>query len=358
MADDVPVWSGRFDSEPKDVFAIQDAISRSIVNELRLTLGRGLRRHETTTEAYELFLRGRALQVRRAADAHGAIAWFRRALEKDPDYAPAYAGLASAAAGLSYLFPSDGSVALPDDEALAIMRPAARKALELDPSLAEAHAAMGHVHAVDGEWSQAEESFRHALALDPSSATTYTDFVLSVLFPEGKLDEAIRYLETALVADPLSLDVRRVLAHVQISAGRYDRAIQNCDRVLAQDPGFPFVALWRARALLHSGRVTEAMKWFEGPGRSAEGYLGYAYAVTGRRDEAAALAANNADYPQRQALIYAGLGDNDRAFDALDRLAAVNPRRTGAYLTRPEFARLRQDPRMTALRGRLGLPPL
>jgi hypothetical protein len=104
--------------------------------------------------------------------------------------------------------------------------------------------------------------------------------------------------------------------------------------------------------------VSEAIAWLERQGGGAEGYLGYAYAISGRRTEAEALAARNEEYPQRQAMIYSGLGDTGRAFDALERLAAVNPRRTGAYLTRPELAALRADPRMAALRAKLGLPPL
>jgi TolB-like protein/DNA-binding winged helix-turn-helix (wHTH) protein len=358
VADDVPLWSGRFDRELEDVFAIQDEISRSIVNELRLTLGRGQRRYNTNLEAYDIFLRARVLQARGATDGRLAIDLFDQVVKKDPAFAPAYAGLASTYASLSFLFPIEGGYAVPQETAAAIMRPAALKALELDPLLADAHAAMGHVHALDQEWAKAETSFRRALELNPSLTTTYTDFVHSTLFPEGKLEEAMQLLEAALRADPLSLDVRRALAHVQISAGQYDRAIENCDRVLAVDPAFPFVAAWRMRALLHKGRLTEAIAWMEGQGRGAEGYLGYAYAVAGRRAEAQALAAQNTGYPQRQAMIYAGLGDADHAFEALERLAAINPRRTGAYLTRPELVRLRGDPRMAALRTRLGLPPL
>ena len=356
VADDVPLWSGRFDRELKDVFAIQDEISRSIVNELRLKLGRGQRRYNTDVETYDLFLRARVLQARRAEDGQQAIDLFNQVVKKDPAFAPAYAGIASTYGHLSYLFPIDGGYAVTQAQADAIMRPAALKSLELDPLLADAHAAMGHVHAFDRQWSKAEVSFRRALQLNPSLTTTYTDFVLSTLLPEGKLAEGMRLLETALQVDPLSLDVRRVLAHVQINAGLYDRAIDNCNRVLAVDPTFPVVASLRSRALVHKGRVTEATLWMEKQGRGAEGYLGYAYAISGRRADAEALAARNHDYPQRQAMIYAGLGDTDHAFEALERLAALNPRRTAAYLTRPELARLQGDPRMAALRARLGLP--
>jgi TolB-like protein/DNA-binding winged helix-turn-helix (wHTH) protein len=356
VADDVTLWSGRFDRDLRDVFAIQDEISRSIVNQLRLELGRGQRRYATSIEAYDLFLKARALQARRATDSRRAVELFQQVVQRDPVFAPAYAGIASASAEATYLFPNLGDLATSPREADAVMRPAALKALELDPLLADAHAAMGNLHAFDGEWSAAEASFRRALELNPSLTTTYTDFVLSTLFPEGKLDEAMRQLEAALRRDPLSLDVRRVLANIQISAGLYDRARDNCERVLAVDATFPFVDMLRARALLHQRRISEAVAWFETQGGRAEGYLGYAYAVSGRRAEAAALAARNQDFPQRLAMIYAGLGDADRAFDALERLAAVNPRRAGAYLTRPELASIRNDPRMVALRRKLGLP--
>jgi TolB-like protein/DNA-binding winged helix-turn-helix (wHTH) protein len=356
VADDVPLWSGRFDRRLEDVFAIQEEISRSIVNELRLTLGRGQRRYNTNIEAYDLFLKARVLQARGADTARAAIDLFERAVVKDPAFAPAHAGLASTYAYLSFLFPFEGGAVVRPDEAEPVMRRAAYRALELDPLLADAHAAIGNLHAVNRNWAKADVSFRRALELNPSLTTIHTDFVVSTLFPEGKLSEAVQLLDAALRVDPLSLDVRRLLAHVQINAGLYDRAIDNCDRVLAVDPAFPFVAGWRVRALLHKGRVTEAIAWLETQGGGAEGYLGYAYAVSGRRAEAAALAVRNQQFPQRQAMIYAGLGDAARAFDALERLAAVNPRRAGAYLTRPELASIRGDARMAALRRKLGLP--
>ena len=356
VADDVPMWSGRFDRELKDVFAIQDEISRSIVNELRLNLGRGQRRYKTSAQTYELFLKARALQTSRAGEARVAADLFRQVVTADPSYAPAHAALATTYAYLAYLFPIEGGYAVPLDEAEPVMRHAALRALELDPLLADAHAAMGHVHAFDRDWRKADASFRRALALNRSLTTTHTDFVLSTLLPEGKLNDAMQLLETALQVDPLSLDVRRVLAHVQINAGLYDRAIENCDRVLAVDPDFPFVKGWRVRALLQKGRVRDAIAWLETQGGGGEGYLGYAYAVSGRRGEAEALAAKNENHPQRQAMIYAGLGDTDLAFAALERLVALNPLRAAAYLTRPELARLRGDARMIAVRRKLGLP--
>jgi eukaryotic-like serine/threonine-protein kinase len=368
-ADDVLLWSERYDRELKDIFAIQDEISRSIVNELRLKLGRGQRRYTTNVEAYDLYLKGRVLQARRGpgGPTRQAIDLFEQVLAKDPTFAPAYAALASAYGWyLVIQVPSVQGLPVPLDQAHAIVRSAALKAIQLDPLLAEAHDAMGWVHSLDLEWAKAEESFRHALELNPSLTTTYTDFVISTLVPEGKLDEALRQLDVALSGDPLSSDVRRVMSTVQISAGLYDSALDNCRRVLAVDPGFPAANTRCEQALLLKGHAAEAIEMMEkfiagnsqlreGGGRGY-GYLGYAYAITGRRAEAEAQAAKNAGFPHQQAMIYGGLGDKDRAFEAIERLAAVNPQRALSYLTRPELALLRGDPRVAALRKKLGLP--
>ena len=180
VADDVPLWSGRFDRELKDVFAIQDEISRSIVNELRLKLGRGQRRYSTTIEAYDLFLKARVLEARRGDGIRRALDLFGEVLKVDPTFVPAYAGFANATAENS--FAED----IPQDQPGSVLRVAALRAIALDPLLAEAQAAMGHVHACAGEWPEAERSFRRALELNPSLTTTYTDFVLSTLLSRGE----------------------------------------------------------------------------------------------------------------------------------------------------------------------------
>ena len=110
VADDVPLWSGHFDRQLEDVFAIQDEISRSIVNELRLKLGRGQRRYTTDIQTYDLFLKARVLQARRAENGRLAIELFDQVVKKDPGFAPAYAGIASTYGNLSYVFPAEGGV--------------------------------------------------------------------------------------------------------------------------------------------------------------------------------------------------------------------------------------------------------
>ncbi len=356
VSDDVTLWSGRFDRPMADIMGVQHDIARSIVNALRLQIGPSRRRYETSVDAYELFLRARALQSRRAGDSARAAALFREVVQKDTAFAPAYAGLASTYSEMSFLYPGP-QYAIADADALLTVAPAAERAMALDPLLADAHAAMGHLFALQKDWPRSEAAFRRALELSPRHTTLYTDFVLMTLLPQGRLDAALNVLDAALRADPTALDALRVLAHVQLNARQYPQAIANAERVLAIDPSYPFVTTWRARALLFTGDSRDAIRLLEEQPDAGEGYLGYAYAVTGRRVEAETLAAKFPNHPQRQLLIYAGLGDADRAFAALDALAAVNARRAGAYLSRPELASLRNDARMAAVRRRLGLPP-
>jgi tetratricopeptide (TPR) repeat protein len=163
-------------------------------------------------------------------------------------------------------------------------------------------------------------------------------------------------MQKALDADPLSLDARRILANAQISAGLYNEALANCEYILAERPDFPFVPLFRARALLFSGRKQEALDWFHEFAVGRPGAMGWIHAINGQREQAERVAAGFDHLPIRQAEIFGLLGDNDRALDALERLARLNPGRAGFELSRPEMAGLRADPRGEAFRRRLGFP--
>ena len=353
IAGDVPLWAERYDRELKDVFAIQDEISRAIVNKLRLTLGRGQRSYETNLEAYELYLKGHALAVRRnTSNAQKAAGLFEQVIASDPAFAPAYAGLVDA-----YAFMSMEIQGIPSETALSRMRPAAVKALEIDPLLAEAHAAMGLLHSRERDWENAQRSFQRAIQLNATLTRTYTNYVTSTLIPLGRVDEATRLLEEALRADPLSLDVRRELAMVQIIAGRYEEAIANLERVRAVDPDFPFADLFLARALTFAGRLPEALRLWEKPRAEPRPrfWMAHAYVMAGRRAEVEKIAAATA-HPLHLAIIYAALGDNDRALLALDRAADILPQRVGLMMMYPEMASLRGDARFAAIRRKLGLP--
>jgi tetratricopeptide (TPR) repeat protein len=277
-------------------------------------------------------------------------------IRRAPSYAPAHAALAATYGYLGALYPDAEDVFIPPSDAVALATPLALKALEIDPMLAEAHASMGFVNALARRWVDAETSFRRAIELEPSLTSLYGDFVLSTLLPWGRLDESLGTLETALEADPLSLDLRRVLAGVQLSAGLYDDAVDNCRRVLDVDPRFPFVGNFLTWALLFRGERAAALDRLEEFSVGREGVRGYIHAIHGRRAEAEAIAARFAHLPQRQAEIYGLLGDYDRALEALERLAVINPIRAAYQLARPELATIRDDPRVKEFRRKLGFP--
>jgi TolB-like protein len=350
VRDDFPLWSGRYDRELTDVFAIQDEISRGIVNSLRLKLGRGRRHYETSVEAYDLYLRGRASSLHAPLqEENAAIASFEQAIAKDALFAPAYAQLARLRAYRSGLFPLN-----PDDE-IPKMRVAAQKAIELDPLLPEAHEALAMAYARDAQWRKSEESFRRSIELDSNRSETRYHFAVYVLWPLARMDEALEELRLAEKADPLSQVVQWTFAYMLPAAGRYEEAAHHAE--LARSASL----LGRARFL--EGKTTEAIPILEkdfnagvgrSPGAEVRGYLGFAYARTGRREEAERLAVDTT--PFVQAVIFAGLGNRERALQAMERSTAAGPFRVGRQLIWPELALIRNDPRMKALRKKVGLP--
>lgn len=340
VRDDFPLWSSSYERELTGIFAIQDEISVGIVNNLRLNLGRGRRRYETSAEAYDLYLHARAQPQRGRADAAAVVGLYQQVIAKDASFAPAYAGLAAAYAAISFQGFSDHK-----DE-LTQMRVAAEKAIALDPLLSEAHQAMGIICARDGQWAQSEKSFRHAIQLDPGNSLAYGDLTLTVLLPLSRSEEAVRQMRIAEKTDPLSPWVQHTLSSALLATGHYDEAADHC--LKAPEPR----CLGRAR--LAQGRIDEAIQILaSGTGRQ---YLGYAYGRAGRWEEAEKFAADAAPNAFTQALTYAGLGDKDRTLEALDRLASNGAVRVGRALNAPEFALLRGDPRVKALRMRVGLP--
>jgi len=350
VRDDFPIWSGKFDRELTDVFAIQDEISRGIVNNLRLTLGQGRRRYETSVEAYDLYLHARAFEILGGVgDNPPSIGFFEKAVARDPSFAPAYAGLAAAYAYTSATFPNLDH----RDDQLAKMRAAAEKAIELDPLLAEGHASLGMARARDGQWEQSERSFRRAIELDRNRSNSYDDFATYLLLVLGRTEEALQQLRVAENIDPLSPEVQRYLGYVLTSAGRYDEAAGHCEKMPADaDSRARSECLGRAR--LGQGRINEAIQVLATVGN--RGYLGYAYARAGRREDAEKVAADVSPNPFNQALVFAGLGDKERTLDALERMDVLGPGRIGRALTYPEFAFVRDDPRINALREKVGLP--
>jgi TolB-like protein len=339
--DDSPMWSGRYDRELKDIFAIQDEISRGIVNNLRLKLGRGRRRYETSTEAYDLYLRGRAWRGR-VRDTDQQISLFEEAIQKDPTFAPAYAGLA-----VAYVVRS-GNSNFDAPEEVAKLRAAAQKAVELDPVSAESYEALGAAYAREAQWGQAEKSFRHAMEIQPNRVESHGYFAEYYLLPLGRVDAAIRELRIAEKSAPT---FRTFLDDALEDAGRDQEALVVCETDSNRACG------WGARVRL--GGAADLIRIHEAdPTKVPATPLGCAFARVGRREEAEKLAPQQAGGSGGME-IYACLGDKDRVFDALERAASLGPIRIGWFLLRVDREHrglLGGDPRLKALRKKVGLP--
>jgi len=354
--DDSPVWSGKYERPASDALAIQDEISRAIVNNLRVKLGRGRRHYEASAEAYDFYLRARA------AGLIDGVGLFQQAIAKDPSFAPAYAGLAS-----SYAYRT-GNTFNDSDQELPKMRTAAEKAIELDPLLPEAHSALGMAYARNGQWALSEASFRRAIELDRNRSATYGDLAVYVLMPQGRIREALHEMRMAQRSDPLSAEVRSELAYVLLSSHLYDEAASECEK-LPEDcrcwpaPREPARNECLGRARLGQGKLREGIEILAAGvakgvplGAPIRGYLGYAYGRVGRRDEAERIVELAWQFPYHQAVALTGMGDRDRAFAALERLTGQGPTRVGVGLAVPEFDTLRDDSRFKALRTEVGLP--
>jgi len=354
--DDFPMWSGKFDREASDVLATQDEISRAIVNNLRIKLGRGRRRYETSAEAYDLYLRARAAGLR------DSVGLFQQAIAKDPSFALAYAGLAS-----SYAYRT-GNTFNDSDGELPKMRAAAERAIEVDPLLAEAHSAVGKAYARDGQWALSEASFRRAIEIDRNRSESYGDFAVYVLMQQGRIREALHEMRVAQRSDPLSAEVRSQLAYVLLSSHLYDEAASECEK-LPEDcrcwpaPSEPVRYECLGRARMGQGRFREAVEILAtGIGKGVpigapiRGYLGYAYGRVGRHDEAEKIVELAGPFPYHQAVALIGMGDRDRAIAALEKMAPTGPVRVGLALAVPELDAVRDDPRLKDLRREVGLP--
>jgi TolB-like protein len=271
--DDFPVWSDRFDREVSDVLAIQDEIARGIVNSLRLKLGRGRRRYQTSVDAYDAYLRAQAMVTREGLPAYQrSINLYEEAIEKDPTFAPAWAGEANVYVALSGTFPLLNE----QKSQLEKMRNAADRSIQLDPLSPEANDASASVYARDGEWQESERSFRRAIALNPNSSTTRTHFAMYLLLALGRTEEALRELRMAERSDPISPEVQYCLAFGLMLERRYEEAGWHCATLPDGNRSKPECM---GRTLLAQGRTTEAIQVMaELCCRGNRGYLGYAYA--------------------------------------------------------------------------------
>lgn len=260
IADGYHLWSERYDREMKDIFDIQDEIARAIAERLKVTLEGGgqeplVKAGTNNLEAYHLYVKGRALLPRRGGAVSHALESFERAVKLDPEYALAWAGLAD-----SYTVVAYSGFARPE-ACMPKATEAARRAVALDPSLAEAHNALACACLMDcWDKAEAEREFLRALELNPRYIQARGWYALFYLqWSVGRLEEGVAQAKLALESDPLSSYANTVVGFTCLSAGRHAEALQACERAVGLDSE-SYLARWCHHMALHlSGRFEEAI---------------------------------------------------------------------------------------------------
>jgi len=366
-SDQTQIWGEQYDRKLSDLLAIQRDIAREIVEKLKLRVSgeeKGPARHYTeSNEAYQLYLKGRFHWNKRTAEAlRKSIEYFNDAIAKDPNFALAYAGLAD-----SYVVPANR---LAPREAMPKAKAAAMRALELDETLAEAHASLGRVFAAyDWDWASAEKEYKRAIELNPRYATAHQWYggYLSVM---GRSAEAIEERKLALELEPLSLTINFEMGLAFYYERDYDRAIEQFRKTLELDHEFPAALNFLPATYEQKGMYSEAIAGFKkafpltagGEWTLSKAGLGHVYAVTGNKTEAQMLLdelkrLSKQEYlpPTSIALIYTGLGQKDQAFAELQRGLEERAFQMQWIRLDPRWDSLRSDPRYHELMRRMGL---
>ncbi len=362
------LWSERFDRKLLDVFAIQEETAQKIVQTLKIKLlpglsGRLVKRSTDNLAAYNLYLEGRYYWNKRTAEGLlKSIELFQHAVEKDPQYALAYTGIADAYSLM------DQYGTLPLRESVQRAEAAAKKALELDDQLAEAHASAAQVE-VSYNWNyvEAEKQLRQAILLNPNYATAH-HWLAFCLTPVGAHDEALREITKALELDPLSLILNRDKGIILYYARQYDQAIAQANKVLEMDPNFALAHRLLAIAYERKGLYAESLKenriWGDltKDDLRTQAALGHVYAVSGQKNEAMKIVQRlEKEIPSRKdltstvGLIYTSLGEIDRAFEWLDKAFENHSGPLGMLKVDPKWDTLRSDPRFVSLLKKMKL---
>ena len=369
VATGTQLWGAQFDRKPGDIFGIQDEISNEISEKLRLQLTRAekkrlSKRHTQDAEAYQLYLKGRHHWNQWTEEGfYKAIGYFQQAVERDPSYSLAHAGVAD-----SYVLLGWNSY-LPPKEAFPKAKAAARKALHFDPDLGEAHtplAAVLWLH--DWLWTEAQEEFRHSLALNPSYPTAnhwYAEFVMTM----GRQNEAIGKMKESQDLDPLSLIINVAIGWAYYMGRRYDEALEQLLRTVELDPHYP-VTHWILGLLYRiTGRFDSAIIAGEqgvnmsGGSPAMRAALAQTYGMSGRAKEAQhllddlkELATERYVAPYFFAGIHIGLGEHDRAMDCLEKSYEEHSHWLLYLHIDPSMDALRDNARFQDLLRRIGLP--
>src|SRR6266498_1133540 len=362
------LWGEQYDRKMSELLQTQREIAREIVDKLKLKVSgeeKGLAKHYTeSNEAYQLYLKGRFYWNKRNADAlRKSVEYFNQAIEKDPNFALAYAGLADAYC----VFPTY-SAASPR-ESYPQAKAAAKKAMEIDDTLAEPHASLAWVlFLFDWNFAESDREFQRAIQLNPNYPTAHHWYGDANLRVTGRFDEAIAQEKRAQELDPLSLIINADLGTTYIYARRYDKAIEQLRKTIEMDPSF-YYARWRlGTAYELKGSLHEAMTEYQNARALNDdptvlALMGRAYAASGKRDEASRTLDQLKEIAKHRyvpayafALLYAGLGEKDQAFQWLERGYQDRAFDMPYLKVDPLIDSLRSDPRFEDLLRRVGLP--
>ena len=364
------LWGRSFDRELRGILALQSEVARAIAQEIRVALTPEEQTllsqdRPVNPEAHDAYLKGRHQWNKRTeAGLKKAIEYFQHAVEIDPDYAPGYAGLADSyyvAAARDFLSPK---------EAYVHAEAAAKRALELDDRLAEAHTTLADVIGSSRhDWTGAETQYKRAIELNPSSSTArqrYSIFLAAM----GRYEEALAEIKRARELDPISLIINEATGWPLYLARQYDQAIAQYRKMLEMEPTFLPTYFDLGRAYLHKGMVEDAIKVhmklvaLSDSHPSAKAALGHTYAVAGRKQAALKILNELRELSKRSyvspydiARIYVGLGEKDQALQWLEKAYEERNSFLVNLKVDPDLDPLRSHPRFQDLRRRMNFPP-
>jgi TolB-like protein/DNA-binding winged helix-turn-helix (wHTH) protein len=371
VSTDHHLWADTYESQMGDVLSLQNRVSSAIVDEIRINLSpedkeRLAKRVSISPSAYEDYLRGRYYWNKRSADGFAkAIGYFEEATRKDPQYALAYAGLADCYGIIGATI--YGTV--PSAEAAPKAKAAAIRALEIDPSLAEAETSLATARFnYDWDWNAAAAGFQRAIQLDPKYATAYQRYSLYSI-AMGRFDDSLEQIKKARDLDPLSISINSSLGWRLYLARQYDRSIAQLKDTLEMDPAYEWAHLILGQAYEQEGAFDLALPELHKAVELSHNSplmlsaLAHAYAKSGNSAEAQKLVLELREQsthsyvsPYYMGIVYLAMGKNDAAMDWLEKAFADRSNGLVFLKVEPELDSVRSNPRFTALERKLKFP--
>jgi serine/threonine protein kinase/predicted Zn-dependent protease len=366
--DDRHLWAEKYEYDLKNIFSLQTEVAQAIAAAVKVQLtdqekSRMTAAQHVDPETYQLYLKGRYHWHERTEEGiSNAIEYFKQAIEKDPDYAAAFAGLADC-----YVIQPAYYLALPD-EAYPQARTAALRALQIDDQLAEAYTSLAAVrHNYDWAWSEAEALYKKAISLNPNYATAH-HWYAELLVHIGRIDEAINENRRAFEIDPLSPIINMFRANTYCYARDYNRAIEEFKKARELHPNFTYTHLYLACTYSFVNKHEEAIKSMQkakmlSDSPKSDAFLGYVYARAGKKDQALQMLDSLLKLPDQtlvqhacsMAFLYIALRYNDQAFYWLEKAYQQRDYELIHLKIDPVFDPVRSDPRFIELLKKMGL---